>query len=136
MLLVTKDEAGVHLDEVENDFMLDNAYGDDTLKELSATVIMMACIQPIDGKSDAEPTYDAEDLSKINASQIDMINGLLSKSDHEQCYLDKFESFIHTYVDDQIDSDNIFDDPYVDNNNGQDEHDSTTHDQPSPDLNP
>ncbi|GKG63223.1 hypothetical protein Tco_0638870, partial [Tanacetum coccineum] len=27
MFLATKDEAGVHLDQEENDFMLDNAYG-------------------------------------------------------------------------------------------------------------
>nr|GEX80317.1 hypothetical protein [Tanacetum cinerariifolium] len=38
MLLATKDEAEVHLDEEENDFMLDNAYGDHTLEELNAAV--------------------------------------------------------------------------------------------------
>nr|GEU62432.1 retrovirus-related Pol polyprotein from transposon TNT 1-94 [Tanacetum cinerariifolium] len=38
MLLATKDEAGVHLDEEENDFMLKNAYEDNTLEELNATV--------------------------------------------------------------------------------------------------
>nr|GEU29501.1 hypothetical protein [Tanacetum cinerariifolium] len=42
MLLAAKDEAGVHLDEVENDFMLIRANGDDQLKELNALVIMMA----------------------------------------------------------------------------------------------
>ncbi|GKF97979.1 hypothetical protein Tco_0293800, partial [Tanacetum coccineum] len=42
MLLAIKDEVVVHLDEEENDFMLDNAYGDNTLEELNATVIMMA----------------------------------------------------------------------------------------------
>ncbi|GJU66989.1 hypothetical protein Tco_1253248 [Tanacetum coccineum] len=44
MLLATKDEVGVHLDEEENDFMLDNVYGDNTLEELSAAVIMMTCL--------------------------------------------------------------------------------------------
>ncbi|GJR21414.1 integrase, catalytic region, zinc finger, CCHC-type containing protein [Tanacetum coccineum] len=44
MLLATKNEAGVHLDEEGNYFMLDNAYGDNTLEELSAAMIMMACI--------------------------------------------------------------------------------------------
>ncbi|GJV97232.1 hypothetical protein Tco_1548809 [Tanacetum coccineum] len=43
MLLATKDEE-------ENDFMLVNAYGDDTLEELNASVIMMALIQPTDDK--------------------------------------------------------------------------------------
>ncbi|GJY80013.1 hypothetical protein Tco_0492764 [Tanacetum coccineum] len=65
MLLATKDEAGVHLDEEENDFMLDNAYGNNTLEELYAAVIMMARIQPTDEKSDAKPTYDVELLSEV-----------------------------------------------------------------------
>ncbi|GKB85327.1 hypothetical protein Tco_0957599 [Tanacetum coccineum] len=56
IVLATKDEVEMLLDEEENDFLLDNAYGDNTLEELNAAV---------------------------NASQIDMINGLLSKSDHE-----------------------------------------------------
>ncbi|GJY04787.1 integrase, catalytic region, zinc finger, CCHC-type containing protein [Tanacetum coccineum] len=94
MLLVTKDEARVHLDEEENDFMLDNAYEDNTLEELNAAVIMMACIQPTDDKSDAKPTYDAEFISEVNASQIDMFNGLLSKSDHEQRHHEKLETII------------------------------------------
>ncbi|GJW48951.1 hypothetical protein Tco_0080597 [Tanacetum coccineum] len=89
MLLATKDEAGVHLDEEENDFMHDNAYGDNTLEELNATMIMMARIQPTDDKSDAKPTYDDEFISEVNASQIDMVNGLFSKSDHEQQHLKK-----------------------------------------------
>nr|GEW10185.1 hypothetical protein [Tanacetum cinerariifolium] len=103
MLLATKDEAGVRLDEEENDFMLDNVYGDNTLEELNAAVIMIARIQPTDDKSDAEPTYDAES--------------------HE-----KLKTVIHTSVDDQIDSDIIFDDPYVEDNSRQDEHDSNAHD--------
>ncbi|GKA56376.1 integrase, catalytic region, zinc finger, CCHC-type containing protein [Tanacetum coccineum] len=44
MLLATKDEARVHLDDEENDFMLDDAYGDNTLEEQNAAVIMMAHI--------------------------------------------------------------------------------------------
>ncbi|GJV83946.1 hypothetical protein Tco_1523844 [Tanacetum coccineum] len=64
MLLAAKDEAGVHLDEEENDFMLMNAYDDDQLEELNALVIMMACIQPTDDKSDAELTYDVEVMSE------------------------------------------------------------------------
>ncbi|GJS67891.1 hypothetical protein Tco_0682456 [Tanacetum coccineum] len=98
-----------------NDFMLDNAYGDNTLKELNAAVIMMAHIQPTDNKSDAKPTYDAEFISEVHASQIDMINGLLSKSDHKQSHHEKLETIIHTSVDDQIDYDIIFDDQFVDN---------------------
>ncbi|GJV72904.1 hypothetical protein Tco_1492899 [Tanacetum coccineum] len=51
MLLAMKDEARGNLNEEENDFMLDNAYGDDTLEELRAVVIMMAHIQPADDKA-------------------------------------------------------------------------------------
>nr|GFA83213.1 hypothetical protein [Tanacetum cinerariifolium] len=68
MLLETKNEAGVHLDEEENDFMLDNVYGDNTVEELSVIVIMMEHIQTTDDKLDAEPTYDAELISEVNAS--------------------------------------------------------------------
>ncbi|GJT36571.1 hypothetical protein Tco_0926990 [Tanacetum coccineum] len=60
-----KDEAGVNLDAEENDFRLMNAYSDDQLEELNASMIMMAHIQPTDNKSDAEPTYDAEVISEF-----------------------------------------------------------------------
>nr|GEX11980.1 hypothetical protein [Tanacetum cinerariifolium] len=107
MFLAAKDEARVHLDEEENNFMLVNAYGDDTLEELNASVIMMTHIQPTNDKSDVEPTYDSELISEVNASQIDMINRLFSKSDHEHRNHDKLKTIIHTSVGDQIDSDII-----------------------------
>ncbi|GJW65141.1 hypothetical protein Tco_0117025 [Tanacetum coccineum] len=109
--------------------MLDNAYGDNTLEELKATVIMMARIQPTDDKSDAKLTYNAEFISEVNDSQIDMINGLVSKSDHEQCHHENLETIIHTFADDQIDSDIIFYDPYVKNISRLSEHDKNAHDQ-------
>nr|GEU79278.1 retrovirus-related Pol polyprotein from transposon TNT 1-94 [Tanacetum cinerariifolium] len=40
--------------------MLHNAYGDDTLEQLSAVVIMMSHIQTANDNADAEPKYDAE----------------------------------------------------------------------------
>nr|GEV05785.1 hypothetical protein [Tanacetum cinerariifolium] len=48
----------------ENDFMLDNAYGDNTLDELNAAMIMMARIQTTNDKFDAKPTYDSEFISE------------------------------------------------------------------------
>ncbi|GKD55527.1 retrovirus-related pol polyprotein from transposon TNT 1-94 [Tanacetum coccineum] len=42
MLLAMKDEAGSHLSNEENDFMLDNAYGEELLDELTASVMLMA----------------------------------------------------------------------------------------------
>ncbi|GJW60816.1 hypothetical protein Tco_0110151 [Tanacetum coccineum] len=104
MLLAMKDEAGGNLNEEENDFMLDNAYGDNTLEELNAAVIMMACIQPTGIKADAEPKHDAETINEVNVSQINPISGMRSKVI-------------------------IFNDPYVDNNGGIDEHDSNAHNQ-------
>ncbi|GKE73424.1 hypothetical protein Tco_1535465 [Tanacetum coccineum] len=41
---------------------------------------------------------------------------------------------IHTSVDDQFDFDIIFDNPYVEDNSGQDEHDSNAHDQSYADI--
>nr|GEV24248.1 hypothetical protein [Tanacetum cinerariifolium] len=64
MLMEIKDEAGGNLNDEENDFMLDNVYGDDTLEALSTTVIMMARIQPADDKADAESNYDVEAISE------------------------------------------------------------------------
>ncbi|GKA36025.1 hypothetical protein Tco_0722516 [Tanacetum coccineum] len=113
----------------KNDFMLDNAYGDDTLEELSAIVIMMARIQPADDNADAEPKYDVEAISKVNASQINLISGMLSKGVHEHTNHKKLKTVIDTFVDDQNDSHIILDDPYVENNGGTDEHDSNAHDQ-------
>ncbi|GJR29994.1 retrovirus-related pol polyprotein from transposon TNT 1-94 [Tanacetum coccineum] len=59
-------------------FMMQN----DTLEELSEAVIMMAHIQPVDDKADAEPKYDAEAINKVNDSQINLISGMLSKGVH------------------------------------------------------
>ncbi|GJV11976.1 hypothetical protein Tco_1353517, partial [Tanacetum coccineum] len=129
MLLSIKDEAGVHLDAEENDFMLMSAYGDDHLEELNVSVIMTAHIQPAVNESDAEPTYDAEFVSEVNASHINLTNGLLSKIDLEQRTQEKLETIKHTSVYDQIDSDIIFDDLYMEVNSGKVKHDQDAHDQ-------
>ncbi|GKF28759.1 retrovirus-related pol polyprotein from transposon TNT 1-94, partial [Tanacetum coccineum] len=42
MLLAMKDEDGSHLSNKENDFMLDNAYGEESLDKLTASVMLMA----------------------------------------------------------------------------------------------
>ncbi|GJW16830.1 hypothetical protein Tco_0024266 [Tanacetum coccineum] len=81
------------------------------------------------GMSDAEPTYDSDFVCEVNDSQIDLINGLLSKSNHEQRNHEKLETIKPTSVDDQIDCNIIFDDPYVEVNGGQVEHAHDAHDQ-------
>ncbi|GJV26964.1 putative reverse transcriptase domain-containing protein [Tanacetum coccineum] len=119
MLLAMKDEARSHLSNEQNDFMLDNAYGEETLEELTTTVMLMARIQPADGNAETMPSYDAKVVSQVNVS---------SKA-HEHVSHVKSKTFIHTSDDDQIDSSIIFDDPHVENNGGTSEHDSNAHDE-------
>ncbi|GJT52128.1 hypothetical protein Tco_0978285 [Tanacetum coccineum] len=75
----------------ENDFMLDNSYGEETMEELTTTVMLMDWIQPAD---------------------VMRCNNIIQISD-----------------DDQIDSNIIFDDLYVENNGGTSEHDLNAHDE-------
>ncbi|GKG12890.1 hypothetical protein Tco_0347127 [Tanacetum coccineum] len=42
MLLAMKDEAGSNLNNEENDFMLDTSNGEETMKELTTAVMLMA----------------------------------------------------------------------------------------------
>ncbi|GKA96796.1 hypothetical protein Tco_0818891, partial [Tanacetum coccineum] len=83
-----KDEAVIHLDEEENDFMLMSANGDDQLEELNASVIMMAHLQPADHDSDAEPKYDYDFFNEDNSKQTEHVNYA-----HDQKLVD-FESLI------------------------------------------
>ncbi|GJW45698.1 retrovirus-related pol polyprotein from transposon TNT 1-94 [Tanacetum coccineum] len=118
MLLAMKDEAGSNLSNEENDFMLDTSYGED-LEELTAAVMLMARLQPADDNAENVPSYDAKAVSQVHAS---------SKV-HEQVSHGKRKTIIQTTDDDQIDSNIIFDDPFVENNGGTSEHDSTAHDE-------
>ncbi|GJX63072.1 hypothetical protein Tco_0295972 [Tanacetum coccineum] len=119
MFLAMKDEAGSNLKDDENDFMLDNSYGYETLEELTAAVIMMARIQSADDNVASEPSDDAKAVSEVNAST--MIHELVNRVQRK--------TIIHKSDDDQIDSNIIFINPYVENNGGTFEHDSTAHDE-------
>ncbi|GJZ48201.1 putative ribonuclease H-like domain-containing protein [Tanacetum coccineum] len=119
MLLAMKDEAGSILKDEENDFLLDNSYGEVTTEELTAAVMLIARIQLADGNDETVPSYDAKAISEVNAS---------SKV-HEQVSHVKRKTIIQTSNDDQIDSNIIFDDPYVENNGGTSDHDSNAHDE-------
>ncbi|GJS24130.1 hypothetical protein Tco_0452762 [Tanacetum coccineum] len=119
MLLAIKDEAGSNLNNEENDFMLDTSYGEETMEELTATVMLMARIQPADGNAETVPSYDAKAISEVNASL----------KVHNQMSHVKCKNIIHTSNDDQIDSNIIFDDPFMENNGGTSEHDSNAHDE-------
>nr|GEX00352.1 hypothetical protein [Tanacetum cinerariifolium] len=65
MLLAMKDKAESNLSNEENDFMLDNAYGEKTLDELTTSVMLMARIQPADGNAKTVPSYDAKAVSQL-----------------------------------------------------------------------
>ncbi|GKC62788.1 retrovirus-related pol polyprotein from transposon TNT 1-94 [Tanacetum coccineum] len=73
----------------------------------------------VDGNAKTVPSYDAKAVSEVNAS---------SKV-HEQVSHVKCKTIIQTSDDDQIDSNIIFDDPYLKNNGGTSKHDSNAHDE-------
>ncbi|GJR63792.1 hypothetical protein Tco_1505954 [Tanacetum coccineum] len=72
-----------------------------------------------DGNAETMPSYDANAVSEVNAST----------KVHEQVSHVKCKTIIQTSDDDQIDSNIIFDDRYVENNGGISEHDSNSHDE-------
>ncbi|GKA70561.1 hypothetical protein Tco_0776700 [Tanacetum coccineum] len=90
MLLAMKDEDGSNLNNEENDFMLDTSYGEETMKELSAVVMLMARIQPADGNAKTMPSYDAKAVSEVN----------VSSKVHEQMRYEKRKTIIQTSDDD------------------------------------
>ncbi|GKE71993.1 hypothetical protein Tco_1530065, partial [Tanacetum coccineum] len=118
MLLTMKDEAGSNLSNEDNDFMLDTSNGEE-LEELTAAVMLIARLQPANENAETVPSYDAKAVSQVHAS---------SKV-HEQVSHRKCKTIIQTMDVDQIDSNIIFDDPFVENNGGTSEHDSTAHDE-------
>ncbi|GKC80389.1 hypothetical protein Tco_1131163 [Tanacetum coccineum] len=89
------------------------------MDELTAKVMLMARIQPTNGNAETVPSYDAKPSNEVNTS---------SKI-HEQMCHEKRKTIIQTSDDDQIDSNIIFDDPYVENNSGTSDHDSNDHDE-------
>nr|GEZ30890.1 hypothetical protein [Tanacetum cinerariifolium] len=101
MLLAMKDEVGSNLKDEENDFKLDNFYGDKTLEELNDAAV-----------------------SEVNASHKMIPKGFHEHKNHGKC-----KTVVNTSNDDQIYSNIIFDDPYVENNVGPDEQDSNAHDE-------
>ncbi|GJZ31142.1 hypothetical protein Tco_0576189, partial [Tanacetum coccineum] len=72
MLLAMKDEAGSNLNNEENDFMLDTSYGEETMEELTAAVMLMARIQPADGNPEIVPSYDAKAVSETTNKVYDL----------------------------------------------------------------
>nr|GEU98237.1 hypothetical protein [Tanacetum cinerariifolium] len=118
MFLAMKDEVGSNLSNEENDFMLNTSYREE-LEELTAVFMLMARIQPADENAKTVPSYDATADSQVHApSKV-----------HEQVSHGKCKTIIQTTNDDQIDSNIISDDQFMENNGGTSEHDSTAHDE-------
>ncbi|GKF75358.1 hypothetical protein Tco_0224802 [Tanacetum coccineum] len=80
---------------------------------------MMARIQPTNDNAMIEPNYDAKAVSEVNSSHKMIPTGV-----HEHKNHGKRKIVVNTSNDDQIDSNIIFNDPYVENNSGSTEHDS------------
>ncbi|GJY04179.1 reverse transcriptase domain-containing protein [Tanacetum coccineum] len=119
MLLAMKDEARIHLSNKENDFMLDNAYGEELLDGLTASVMLMARLQPAVETTDTVPSYDDKAVSQVHDTS----------KEHEQVSHVTRKTIFQTMDDDQIDSCIIFNDPYVVNNGGTSNHDSIAHEE-------
>ncbi|GJY98257.1 hypothetical protein Tco_0515167 [Tanacetum coccineum] len=122
-----RDEAGGNLKEEKNDFMLDNYYGDNALEELNAAVIIMAHNQPTDDIGATSSRSNADILSEVNALTKHDKSRMPSKSVHEHKNHAKLKTVINTSNDDQINSSIIFNDPYIEDNGGKDEHDLISH---------
>nr|GEY59379.1 hypothetical protein [Tanacetum cinerariifolium] len=87
-------------------------------------IIMMIRIQPAYDNAVIEPNYDAKAVSEVTAS-----HKMIPKGVHEHKNHEKRKTVVTTSDDDQIDSNIISDDSYVENNSGSAEHDSNAHDQ-------
>ncbi|GJR82145.1 putative ribonuclease H-like domain-containing protein [Tanacetum coccineum] len=118
IFLAMKDEAGSNLNNKENDFMVDTSYREETMEELTAAVMLMARIQLATRNAETVPSYDAKAVSEVNAS---------SKVQEQVSHV-KHKTIFQTFNDDQIDSNIIFDDPYVEHNGGTSNHGSNDHD--------
>nr|GEU44598.1 hypothetical protein [Tanacetum cinerariifolium] len=81
-----------------------------------------------DNIAETEPKYDAEAVSEVNASHINLISSMISRGIHEHTTHEKLKIVISTSDDDQIDCNIIFYDSYVENNGGTVKHDSNVHD--------
>ncbi|GJY16242.1 hypothetical protein Tco_0386664 [Tanacetum coccineum] len=77
-----------------------------------------------DDNAVTEPTYDAKAVSEVNISHKMIPKGVYEHKNHG-----KRKTVINTSDDDQIDSNIIFNDPYVENNSGTSEHDLNAHEE-------
>ncbi|GKA30422.1 hypothetical protein Tco_0716727 [Tanacetum coccineum] len=104
MLLAKQDEAGVTLTDEQNDFLVAGVTRMEEIEELSATICLMARIQPANIDSGAGPSYDSAFLSKVQQPSTSYVNPLFADDNQEQKYLKQPKIINDTIGDDQIDS--------------------------------
>ncbi|GJW57880.1 retrovirus-related pol polyprotein from transposon TNT 1-94 [Tanacetum coccineum] len=109
------DEAGVILTDEQNDFLFADASRMKEIEELSANICLMTRIQLADNTSDAGPSYDSAFISEVQSSS--------NIKNEEQMY-PTHTKIINSTIDDQIDSDIIFDSPNGNVNSGSIEKDT------------
>ncbi|GJV75017.1 hypothetical protein Tco_1506601 [Tanacetum coccineum] len=85
-------------------------------------------IQEVNSDSEAGPSYDIDVISEVPDYDTCYIHDMYSVSAHEKRHLEQPESINDTYVDDQTDSNILFDTLYMDVNRGEFEQDETSHD--------
>ncbi|GJX36007.1 hypothetical protein Tco_0247564 [Tanacetum coccineum] len=74
-----------------------------------------------------DTSYGEETIEELTAAAVSKVNA--SSKVHDQMRHEKRKTIIQTSDDDQIDSNIIFDDPYVENNGGTSDHESNDHDE-------
>ncbi|GKE91582.1 hypothetical protein Tco_1572677 [Tanacetum coccineum] len=110
-----RDEAGVILTDEQNNFLFADASRMKEIKELSANICLMARIQLADNTSNAGPSYDSAFISEVQSS---------SNTENEEQMYPTHTKIINSTIDDQIDSDIIFDSPNGNVNSGSIEKDT------------
>ncbi|GJT75671.1 retrovirus-related pol polyprotein from transposon TNT 1-94, partial [Tanacetum coccineum] len=68
MLLAKQDEAGVILNDKQNDFLFVDASRMEEIEELSANICLMTRIQPADQNSDDGTSYESAFISEVQSS--------------------------------------------------------------------
>ncbi|GJV23175.1 hypothetical protein Tco_1375870 [Tanacetum coccineum] len=126
--LQRRTEAGVVLSNEQNDFLITDAAQMEEIEELSVNICMMAKIQQANTDSDEGPSYDSAFISEVQTPSTSFMNPLFFNSNHEQTYHEQPKIINSPTSDDQINSDIIFDDPYVEVNDESVEHDKNTRD--------
>ncbi|GJW95030.1 retrovirus-related pol polyprotein from transposon TNT 1-94 [Tanacetum coccineum] len=124
MLLAKQDEAGVILIDEQNDFLFADASRMEEIEELSANIFLMSRIQPVNFDSDVGPSYYYAFLSEVQTPSTSYVNPLFAKDNQEQKYPKQPKIINNTIDEDQIDSNNIFDEPNDDVNSSSVEYDN------------